>query len=119
MSILIGTFSRAVIKALGALALGSAVLCQVAAHSGDPNGTAYVHVSTPHVDVLLDGLPHRVETLWDSPIVCQLRPGKHLLQMFRNGETVYEEEFIVRAGDEIVLTAWDPASSAGTKPATP
>ena len=72
MSITTGTLSRAVLKAIGSLALASVVLCQVAAHSGPQNGIAYVHVTTPEVDVLIDGQSHHIDTLWDSPIVCEL-----------------------------------------------
>jgi hypothetical protein len=119
MSVTIGAFSRVAIKAIASLALASVVLCQVAAHSGPPNGIAYVHVSTPEVDVLIDGQSHYVDTLWDSPIVCELPPGQHTLEMSRDGETLFEEEFTVRAADEIVLTAWDRRIAGGAKPASP
>ena len=39
--------------------------------------------------------------------MCELGPGKHVLQMTRNGKTLYEEEFTLSTGDEVVLTAWE------------
>jgi hypothetical protein len=41
-----------------------------------------------------------------TPIVCELRPGKHTLQMTRNGKMLDEEEFSLSAGGEVVLTSW-------------
>jgi hypothetical protein len=36
--------------------------------------------------------------------------------MLRNGSTLYEEQFTVRAGGEVVLTAWDKARGVKKKP---
>jgi hypothetical protein len=40
-------------KPIAGLALGGAILWQVAAHSGPSNGTAYVHVATPEADITI------------------------------------------------------------------
>jgi hypothetical protein len=110
MTAFLKTFFGMAIRAIAGLALAAVVLSQVAAHSGPPNGTAYVHVSSPEVEVILGGRAYQVRSLWDSPIVCELRPGTHTLKMSRNGITLHEEEFTIRAGDEVVLTAWEKAT---------
>ncbi len=94
-------------KPIAGLALGGAILSQVVAHSGPPNGIAYVHVTSLGVDVMVDDAKHHVKSFCDSPIVCELRAGKHMLQMSRNGRTLFEEEFTVKSGTEVVLTAWE------------
>ncbi len=95
------------IKGLGALALGGAIIWQVHDHCGVVKCVAYVHVVPPAVDVTVDGQTYRVETLWDSPIVCELRPGRHLLRMLRSGRVLFEQEFTLDPGQEVVLTAWE------------
>ena len=96
----------AALKAIGGLALGSVVLWQVAIHSGPPTGIAYIHVLATGVEVLVDDLGYHVESLQDSPIKCELRPGKHVLRMEQTGKTLFTEEFTLRAGEEVILTAW-------------
>jgi hypothetical protein len=95
------------IKGLSALALGGAILWQVHEHCGLVKCVAYVHVVPPAVDVTIDGQTYWVETLWDSPIVCELRPGRHLLRMLRSERVLFEQEFTLDAGQEVVLTAWE------------
>jgi hypothetical protein len=107
MLILIRSFLLATTKPLAGLAVGSAILWQVAMHSGPPNCTAYVHVSSDRVDVIVDKTTFHVASRWETPIVCELSPGKHTLQMTRNGKMLYEEEFSLNAGGEVVLTAWE------------
>ncbi len=119
MLIMIRAFQVAAVKAVGGLALGGAILWQVAAHTGPPNGTAYVHVSTPQVDVMIDRETYHIESLWDSPIVCELAPGKHTVQMSRNGQTLFAEEFTLKAAEEVVLTAWERPEIAPAKPTSP
>jgi hypothetical protein len=93
------------IKGLSALALGGAILWQVHDRCGVVKGMAYVHVVTPGVDVTVDDQTYRVETLWESPIVCELRPGRHLLRMLRSGRVLFEQEFTLDPGQEVVLSA--------------
>jgi hypothetical protein len=113
---MVRTLQFATLKTIAVLSLGGTILWQVGAHSGPPNGTAYVHVTTPQVDVTVDDEAYHVETLEDSPLVCELRPGKHRLRMTRKGQTLYEEKFILRPGEELVLTAWDRPEDAEAKP---
>jgi hypothetical protein len=109
----------AALKAIGGLALGSVVLWQVANHTGPPNGIAYIHVSAPGVEVLVDDLGYHVESLQDTPITCELPPGKHVLRMERNGKTLFTEEFTLRSGDEVVLTAWEGSQITASRPMPP
>jgi hypothetical protein len=95
-------------KGMGAFGLGGLILWQVAASSGGLNGLANVHVTTANVDVTLDDVQYHVETLWDSPIVCELSPGHHMLRMLRNGQVLYEEELTLGVRQEVVLVAWEP-----------
>jgi hypothetical protein len=109
----------ATIKTVAVVFLGGAILWQVGAYSGPPKGIAYVHVTTPQVEVMVDDQTYQVRTIWDSPIVCELRPGRHVLRMTRNGKTLYEERFTVRASEEVVLAAWDGRENAQARPHSP
>jgi hypothetical protein len=104
------------VKGIAGLLLAGTVLWQVAEHSGSPNGIAYVHVSVPEVDVLIDGTTHHVDSLKDSPIVCALRAGEHTLRMTRNGTLLHEEKFTLREDEERILTAWERAEIAPVNP---
>ena len=83
----------------------------VALRSGTSNSVASIHVPTPSVDIAVDDAMYRVETFQDSPLVCQLRPGNHVLRMSQDGQTLFEQEFKFDRGEEIVLTARDERPS--------
>jgi len=104
---LIQTLCMALAKRVGALLLGGVILWQVAVRCGATQGRAIVHVAASQVEVAVDGARYRIETLWDSPIVCDLRPGRHTVRMFRSGRVVHEEEFTIAAGQELILAAGD------------
>jgi hypothetical protein len=106
-------------KGLGAFGLGGAILWHVAVHCGPQNGIAYVHVSTPNVEVMVDDVEYHVETLWETPLVCELSPGPHRLRMIRKGKTVFEEGFSLGVGKELVLVAWDQTKETQADPPTP
>ncbi len=97
-------------KRVGSLALGGAILWQVIEHSNPPICIAYVHVSKMMVDVTIDDQAYWVETYQDTPIVCELSPGRHVLRMFKSGHVLFEEEFTLDLGQEVVLTAWEKAN---------
>jgi hypothetical protein len=97
----------AAIKGIAAVALAGMVFWQVAKHSGATKGIAYVHVAVPRVDLSVDDSTYQIDSLWETPIVCELRPGRHLLRMSQHEQVLYEEEFNIGAGEELVLTAWD------------
>ena len=54
-------------KGIGAFGLGGAILWYVAVHCGPQNGIAYIHVSTPNVEVMVDDVQYHVETQWEYP----------------------------------------------------
>ena len=112
MLVLIRSWLSPILKGTAAMALGCAILWQVAEHSGPELGIAYVHVTAPMVDVMIDDATYHVESVWEAPIVRGLRAGKHTLRMSRNGERLYEQEFTVGPGEEVVLTAWERSKVA-------
>ena len=105
----IRTVLTAMTKGVGSLALTCAVLGYVAGQAGPRECGAVIHVTEADVEVWVDGLSYRVDSWEDSPILCPLRPGRHELRMSRGGQTLYEETFTLRRGDDVVLTAWDQA----------
>ncbi len=114
------TYLIALLKCTAGLVLAGAILCQVAMHSGVENGTAYVHVTaSDSVEVTVDQEVYQVTSVWEPPIVCSLRPGTHVLRMIRDGQTLYEEEFTVGIGEEVVLTAWERVECAPAEPLCP
>jgi hypothetical protein len=95
------------LKMLSALALGGAVLWEVALHCGPPNGTIYVHVERGCGDLNVDDATYQIKSLSETPVVCNLEPGRHVVTLSRDGRIVYEEKFSLDAGEELVLTAWE------------
>ena len=97
----------AMMKGLGTIGLGAVILWQVAIHSRPQNGVAYVHVVVPNVEIIVDDVEYHIETLQESPLVCDLRPGRHMLRMRRREQVLFEEEFTLGIREEVVLTAWE------------
>ena len=64
-------------RPIGAFALGTVILWHVAMHCGPPKGTAYVYVPATEVTVMVDNVEYHRETIWESPIVYKLKPGRH------------------------------------------
>jgi hypothetical protein len=104
---LMRSLALAVAKPVGAVLLGGAFLWEVALHCGPPHGKVYVHVAGGFGDVTVDDSTYHVKTLWESPIVRELEPGQHIVRMSRDGCLVFEQEFSIDAGEELILAAWD------------
>jgi hypothetical protein len=104
------------IKCFGAIVLGTAILWQIVEHSGPPRCQVVVHVTEDDVDVEVDGWDYRVKSTMASPIVLDLRPGRHTLRMSRRGRLLYEESFTLRPGRDVVLTAWDEGNRQTATP---
>jgi hypothetical protein len=102
------------IKGIGALALGGVVLWPIAQHCGAQKGLAYVHVPTIYVEVSIDDQMYPINALPGTPIVCELYPGRHTLRMARDEQIVFEEDFVLDPGKEIVLVAWDRVHESQT-----
>jgi hypothetical protein len=108
----------AMLKGMASLAIGGVILWQVTLRTGPQNCVAYVHVPKPNVLVTVDGSEYHIETLDQIPIVCELAAGRHLLRMCETGRVVYEEEFTLAGGEEIVLVAWERPNEAPASGAT-
>jgi hypothetical protein len=107
MGMVLRTVACFIGKPAGAVLLGGVVLWQVADRAGSSKGQAIVHVSTLPADLMVDQAVYRVVDWGRTPIVCDLRPGRHSARLIRDGRVVYQEEFLIRAGEEVILMAWD------------
>ena len=119
MLILIRSLTFAAVKGIGALALGGVILWQRSEHSGPQKCVAYVHVSAARVEVMVDDVAYQVESLGETPIVCEISPGRHILRMSRGERVLYEEEFTLGPGKEIVLMAWEPLGESPARATSP
>jgi hypothetical protein len=97
----------ALVKGAMMFVLGGAILCQVVQQCGRGTGVVYVHVTTPDVDVTIDDATFHLHSLEESPIVCDLLPGGHVLRMLRGERVLFDEEFMLGPGEERVMVAWD------------
>ena len=105
-------------RGVGAFLLGGVILWQVAEHCGPSMSTAIVHVSMTPVEVTIDETTFPVESIWMTPVVCDLRPGRHTVRMLQEGRMLYEEQFLLKPGEEIILTAWDGYKDGRSSPET-
>ncbi|MHB1560904.1 MAG: hypothetical protein ACYC61_25905 [Isosphaeraceae bacterium] len=94
-------------RRVAGLALGAVLLWQVAEHAGPSRGRVLVHVSSLPADLVVDQNVYHLDSLEETPIICELRPGRHVARMIREDRVVYQEEFAVSAGEEVILSAWD------------
>jgi hypothetical protein len=111
MGMMIQTAVYTLGKRVGSFLLGGIVLWQVAEHTGATRGQAVIHVANRHVDVTIDHEAYRIEDLSESPIVRELRPGRHTVRMSRDGQELYQEEFVVVAGEDVVLAVCEPRAA--------
>ena len=91
-----------------ALVLGGTVLWQVATHVDSSRGQAVVHVMSPGVYLFVDDEAYRIDDVAQSPILCDLRPGHHTVQLSRDGELLHQEDFVIVAGEDTVLALCAP-----------
>ena len=96
---LIATLARR----LGAVCLALVIFWLVVRHAGPQRGTAIVHVLQPDVVVAVDGRSYPVESIAQSPVVCDLEPGPHVVKVTHGWLLLGEKEFTVEAGQEVVL----------------
>lgn len=101
-------------KPIGAVLLGGIILWRVASLAGPQSGQAIVHVAITPVDVAVDDETYRVETMDRSPLVCELRPGVHMVRMMRDGRVLFREEIHIDAGEDFVLVVWDRSDDRTT-----
>jgi hypothetical protein len=94
---------------------GAAVLWWVARHAGPNQGTALIHVTEPDVVVCVGDRTFLITDRRNAPIECDLPAGRHTLSMKRFGETLYQEDFELERGGEVILTAWRDRSKASAR----
>jgi hypothetical protein len=95
------------VKRLGAVCLAFVILWHVAQHAGPRRGKAIVHVTRPDVEVVVDHLEYRLESIAQSPLVCELDPGEHVARI-RHGEHLLDEQtFTIEPGKEAVVCLSD------------
>jgi hypothetical protein len=107
MEMLTRTVAFAIGKPALAVLLGAVVLWQCAASTGIAKARAVIFVSNVPADLVVDREVFRVEDLRRNPIVCHLRPGQHSARLVQNGRVVYQQEFLVGAGEKVVFEAGD------------
>jgi hypothetical protein len=103
-------------KLVGTLLLAGVILWQVVEQCGPNQGKVIVHVTKARVDVTIDEATYPVGSIWMNPIVCELPPGRHTVRMLQAGRVLYEEPFNLKAGEEIILTAWDGYNDGRSPP---
>ncbi len=91
------------VKRLGAVCLALVIFWHVAQHAGPQAGEAIVHVARPGVIVSVDTRSYRIDSIEDSPVVCELTPGTHTVKVLRDDLLLGEEDFTVEAGKQVVL----------------
>jgi hypothetical protein len=89
-----------------ALLLGATTLGWVVEHIDPPDGTAVVHVVEPRVEVSVDGESFMLLGPY-SVIELSLPAGSHRLCMRRDDRIIYEEQFVMPPGGNVVLSAHD------------
>jgi hypothetical protein len=106
---LIAPVLASVARRAGAALLGGAVLWAVAREAGPRDCQAVIHAAEEGLEVSVDGRVCPRERDPYSPIVCELRSGRHTMSVRRGGRPVHEESFDLGPGDQVVLTAMDDA----------
>ena len=76
------------IEGLGALLMGGATLWWVVEQVGPVQGTIFIHVTEPDVEVTVGGQTVSIAERRYAPIEYRLRPGRYLLQMTRRPNPV-------------------------------
>jgi hypothetical protein len=95
----------ALVKGVGAVCLTFVVLWHVVPHAGPRRGKAIVHVPQTGVILEVDDLSYHVGPREESPVVCEVEPGRHLAIIRESGRLLWAESFVVEAGEEVVLRA--------------
>jgi hypothetical protein len=104
-------------KRLGAVCLALVIFWHVAHHVGPRRGKAIVHVSRPDVVVVVDNRDYPVESVAQSPVVCDLEAGEHVAQIRRGEMLLDEQSFTIEPGRDAIVRLSDhhPAHTNGAK----
>jgi hypothetical protein len=105
-------------KRLGANCLAFVILWHLTSHDAPRRGKAMVHLASPdHAVVSIDHDLYRVNSAADTPVVCELAPGRHVAQVWRNGFLVGEQAFTIEPGRVAIIGPLDPATAKARTPA--
>jgi hypothetical protein len=111
------------VKRLGVICMALVLLWHLARLSGAEMGKAIVYAPRAGVLVSIDNRTYRIDSLADSPVVCELSPGVHIVQVRRDELLLGEEDFTVEPGKEVSVfplhhpvAAPAAASSQGESP---
>jgi hypothetical protein len=107
MWIFLQRFALGVAKALGACMLGGGILYQVIERVSPDPCIARVHVAKARANITIDDQTFWVNTAWGTPLACKLKPGHHVVRMLEGPNVLFEDEFTLEPGQEIVLAVWD------------
>jgi hypothetical protein len=91
------------LKRLGAICLAFVLLWHLARHSDVEMGKAIVHAPRAGLLVSIDNRTYRINSLADSPVVCELSPGVHMVQVRRDELLLGEEDFTVAPGRDVAV----------------
>jgi hypothetical protein len=108
------------LKRLVAACLTCVILWHVAHRAGPHRGKAIVHVTQPDVIVKVDGQRYHVGSIAESPLACELEPGRHEVELWERGVLTDEESFTIEAGRDVILCPGARATgvrSTGDRPA--
>lgn len=72
-------------------------------HEAPAKGTAVVHIPEAGVVVWIDNRPFPVSRMVDEPVVCELLPGMHRVEIRHGPLTLGAQRFLVEPGKEAVL----------------
>jgi hypothetical protein len=95
------------IKRMGAVCLAFVILWHVAQHAGPRRGKAIVHVTRPDVAVVVDHLAYRLDSIAQSPLVCELDPGEHVARIWHGESILDEQTFTVESGNDAIVCLSD------------
>jgi hypothetical protein len=119
MSITTRSLLFSVFKTLLGLGLAWALFVEIS-REGKRACEVCVHVSAADVDVKIgEDIRHVSALQTDSPLVYQLKPGRHRLEVRRQGRLVYDENFEIDAGDDLILAAGERPVDAEVAAAIP
>ena len=98
-------------KRLGAVCLVFVVFWHLTSRDAPRRGKAMVHLAlADHAMVWIDRQLYRIDSSKDTPVVCDLAPGRHVAQAWRNGFMEGEEAFTVEPGRVAIVGPIDHAT---------
>jgi hypothetical protein len=91
------------VKRVGLVCLLAVIGWHIVRHEPPANGTAIVHVPEPGVVVAIDNRSYLVDAMSESPLVCELKPGGHRVEIHHGKLVLGVQHFVIESGKEAVL----------------